>query len=168
MNSALTKHPISFIPDVILYLSYYYTKTDLPVRLAFFWSINYIADLVTAFLAVGLLKMRGTLGYAGWRWMFLIEGLVTLVVGGMSTFDSDQVDDRLTNPEVASFWLMPQAPAKTKTRLVPRGYFNEREAKIVVNRTLRDDPTKSGMHNRQPLTFRMIFDSIMDYHMWPL
>jgi len=62
-----------FIPDVILYLSYWYNTHDLPIRLAIFWTINYIADLITAFLAVGLLKMRGVHGKAGWQWMFLIE-----------------------------------------------------------------------------------------------
>jgi hypothetical protein len=34
------------------------TKFDLPIRLAWFWSINYLSDLITAFLAVGLLKLR--------------------------------------------------------------------------------------------------------------
>lgn len=57
-----------FIPDCILFLSYFYTSYELPIRLAVFWCINYFASLLTAFMAVGLLKLRGTLGYAGWQW----------------------------------------------------------------------------------------------------
>lgn len=34
---------------------------------------------------------------------------------------------------VASFFLMPQSPAKTKSWWNPKGYFNDREAKIIVN-----------------------------------
>jgi hypothetical protein len=62
-----------FIPDAILYLSYWYNKHDLPVRMAFFFTMNYLASMITNFLAVGLLEMRGVAGLAGWRWMFLIE-----------------------------------------------------------------------------------------------
>lgn len=73
-----------FIPDNILYLSYWYNSYDLPIRMALFYTINPLSDMITSFLAVGLLQMRGILGYAGWRWMFLIEGLFTLLIGGMS------------------------------------------------------------------------------------
>lgn len=41
--------------------------------MAFFYTQNYFAGMVTNFLAVGLLEMRGVGGQAGWRWMFLIE-----------------------------------------------------------------------------------------------
>ncbi|GAA5991795.1 hypothetical protein JCM5350_005427 [Sporobolomyces pararoseus] len=54
-----------FIPDCILYLSYYYTNSELPSRLAIFWCINYLSDTITGFLAVGLLQMRGIGGYEG-------------------------------------------------------------------------------------------------------
>ncbi|KAG9081852.1 hypothetical protein FS749_007333 [Ceratobasidium sp. UAMH 11750] len=64
-----------FIPDVILYLSYFYTKTELPIRLAFFWISNYACDIISAFLATGILRMRGVGGRAGWRYLFLIEGI---------------------------------------------------------------------------------------------
>jgi hypothetical protein len=33
---------------------------------------------------------------------------------------------------------------------------------------IRDDPGKAGMHNRQPLTPRMIFKCLLDYDMYPL
>jgi hypothetical protein len=41
--------------------------------MAFFFTMNYLAGMITNFLAVGLLEMRGVAGQAGWRWMFLIE-----------------------------------------------------------------------------------------------
>ena len=56
-----------FIPDTILYLSYWYTGRTLPIRLAWFWMSSQIVDIGVGFAAVGLLSMRGILGYAGWR-----------------------------------------------------------------------------------------------------
>ena len=38
----------------------------------------------------------------------------------------------------------------------------------MVNRILRDDPSKGDMHNRQGLTPKMLFECVCDYHMWPI
>ena len=59
--------------QVILYLSYFYKHSELTIRLAFFWLAMTLADIIAALAAAGLLQMRGVLGLAGWRWMFLIE-----------------------------------------------------------------------------------------------
>jgi MFS family permease len=40
-----------------------------------------VADIIASFLAFGILHMSGVHGQAGWRWLFLIEGLITLVIG---------------------------------------------------------------------------------------
>lgn len=63
---------------------------------------------------------------------FLIEGLITLMVG------------------IASFFLMPASAVQTKTWFRPNGWFNDREVAIVVNRVLRDDPSK-GKSSLAPL-----------------
>lgn len=52
------------------------TTNELPVRLAFFWVSNYLTSIVTGFLGAGLLQISAG-GHSGWRWMFLIEGLLT-------------------------------------------------------------------------------------------
>ncbi|EFX04279.1 major facilitator superfamily transporter [Grosmannia clavigera kw1407] len=140
-----------FIPDVILYLSYFYKHFEMSIRLSFFWTAMSIADIISALLAYGLLHMRGVQDRSGWRWMFLLEGLLTFVIG------------------LLAFVLMPPGPCQTASWFRGRnGWFNEREQKIIVNRVIRDDPTKSSMHNREPITPRTLFKSLKDYDLWPL
>ncbi|KAF7347395.1 T-complex protein eta subunit [Mycena venus] len=141
-----------FIPDVVLYLSYFYTKKNVvPIRLAYFWVSNYVSHIVSAFLATGILRLRGVGGKAGWRYLFLLEGLLTLSIG------------------LLSYIMMPPGPTQTKLKYIrPNGWFNEREETIMVNRVLRDDPSKSDMHNREGLSPRKIFQALKDWRMWPL
>ncbi|OAL40654.1 hypothetical protein AYO20_00390 [Fonsecaea nubica] len=140
-----------FIPDMILYLSYFYKHGELSLRLGFWWTAMSIADIIASFLGAGLLRMRGHLGYAGWRWLFLIEGLLTLVLG------------------LVAFMLMPPGPCQTANwSRGKKGWFTEREETIMVNRIIREDPSKSTMHNRQPITPKLLWHSLTDYDLWPL
>ncbi|KZV73871.1 allantoate permease [Peniophora sp. CONT] len=141
---------IVFIPDLILYLSYFYTKTELPLRLAWFWMSSDICAIVSSFLSYGILHLRGVAGKEGWRWLFLIEGLITLSIG------------------LATFFMMPPSPSQTRTWFRPNGWFTEREEYIVVSRVLRDDPTKGDMHNREGLTLKRLWQAATDYDLWPL
>lgn len=139
-----------FIPDAILWLSYFYTGKELPIRLSFFWTALTVTQIFASLVAFGLLRMRGIGGWEGWRWLFLLEGLLTLIIG------------------IASFFKMPASPVQTKTWFRKKGWFTEREEKIVVNRILRDDPSKGDMHNRQAITFKLLWYSLSDYDLWPL
>ncbi|TXC02511.1 hypothetical protein FocTR4_00015338 [Fusarium oxysporum f. sp. cubense] len=140
-----------FIPDTILYLSYFYTASELTVRLAFFWTAYNVADIISGFLGAGFLQLRGWHGHEGWRWLFLFEGLLTLAVG------------------ISAWFLMPAGPTQTSGILRGKnGWFTEREERIMVNRVIRDDPSKGDMHNRQPITPKLLWASIKDYDLWPI
>jgi MFS family permease len=78
------------------------------MRLAWFWVSNYLAQIVGAFLATGILQLRGHNDVAGWRYLFLIEGIFTCVCG------------------LLSFALMPPGPTQTKAWFRPNGWFTER------------------------------------------
>jgi hypothetical protein len=139
-----------FIPDSILYLSYFYTKSEMPFRLALFWFVDSMSGVIASFIAYGVLHMRGVAGREGWRWLFLIEALISIVIGFLS------------------FLFLVPGPTQTQTRWNPKGYFSEREEKIIVNRVLRDDPSKGDMHNRQGLSLKMLWQSMKDYDLWPI
>ena len=38
----------------------------------------------------------------------------------------------------------------------------------MVNRILRDDPSKGDMHNRQALSLPLLLEALKDYDMWPI
>lgn len=137
--------------QMILYLSYFYTSHELPIRLSIWWTFMSIADILASFIAFGILHMRGVNGKSGWRWLFLIEGIFTGVLG------------------IAAFFLMPPSPTQTASRLRgKKGWFTAREETIIVTRALRDDPSKGTMHNRQPITPKLLYKSLSDYHLWPM
>jgi hypothetical protein len=69
---------------VILYLSYFYKNRELPVRLACFWTSFVSTNIVSAFLAYGILHLGGRSGLEGWRWLFAIEGGLTGLIGVLS------------------------------------------------------------------------------------
>ncbi|KYQ30466.1 MFS transporter [Pyricularia oryzae 70-15] len=82
---------------------------------------------------------------------FIPDGLMTLMIG------------------LFSFVLMPAGPCQTAHWFRgKKGWFNEREEKIMVNRVLREDPNKSSMHNREPITPKLLWQSMKDYDLWPI
>lgn len=62
---------------------------------------------------------------------FLLEGIVTVFIG------------------IFSWGLMPPGPCQTRNWFRGKnGWFTDREEAIMVNRLLRDDPSKGDMNNR--------------------
>ncbi|EWG50578.1 hypothetical protein FVEG_09756 [Fusarium verticillioides 7600] len=140
-----------FIPDIVLWLTYFYKSNELPIRLAFFWTALSTSNILGSLLAAGILQMRGVLGWGGWRWLFLLEAIGTFIIG------------------LFSWVLMPPGPCQTKSWFRGKnGWFNEREEYIMVNRLLRDDPSKGDMNNREAVNLPKLWKAVKDWEQWPL
>ncbi|OAQ68887.1 MFS transporter [Pochonia chlamydosporia 170] len=97
-------------PGVNYYLSCWYKRNEFGVRAAIFFSAAALAGSFGGLLAAAIQKMDGLRGIAGWAWIFIIEGLLTIVVGFISYF---MVHDF---PDEARF-LTPEDRARVLLRL---------------------------------------------------
>lgn len=75
------------------------------------WQIG----VISALLAAGILEMRGVAGRPGWFWLFLLEGLLTVMIG------------------LVSLLFLPSSPTATKSILCPKPWYTEREEVIMIN-----------------------------------
>lgn len=140
-----------FIPDIVLWLTYFYKSTELPLRLAWFWTALSTVNIVGSLIAAGVLQMRGVNGWSGWQWLFLLEGILTCIIG------------------IFSWGVMPPGPCQTRNWFRGKnGWFTEHEENIMVNRLLRDDPSKGDMNNRQAVDPKRLWKAAKDWEMWPL
>lgn len=70
-----------FLPAVFVVLSTWYTRKELPPRVAILYGGNMLATAFSGLLAAGITsRMGGVAGRPSWAWLFIIEGAVTVVV----------------------------------------------------------------------------------------
>jgi hypothetical protein len=65
----------------LIYLNSWYKNTELASRLAWFWGIQALASAFSGLISFGILGLSGVAGLFGWKWLFLIDGILTHVVG---------------------------------------------------------------------------------------
>ncbi|KAI8666545.1 MFS domain-containing protein [Fusarium keratoplasticum] len=135
-----------FIPASLFTLTRWYKREETSKRYSWFFIGNLVAGAVTGLIAYGILHMRGVAGLAGWQWLFILEGIFTILVG------------------IAFLVTFPTQVAKPVSLLGFR-YFNEREAQILYERVLRDDPTKAQV--KQSVTWEEMRNVLTDWKLLP-
>ncbi|KAF4968339.1 hypothetical protein FSARC_4285 [Fusarium sarcochroum] len=77
----------AFLPGALLILSKWYTRRELTKRNAILFCGNLISNAFSALIAAGVLsEMDGVLGHASWRWLFWIEGAITMGIAILAAF----------------------------------------------------------------------------------
>ncbi|TKA69932.1 hypothetical protein B0A49_07127 [Cryomyces minteri] len=71
-------------PGVTFYITMWYRRHECGLRLAIFFSAATAAGAFGGLLARGIMEMKGIGGRPGWSWIFILEGLLTLIVAGVA------------------------------------------------------------------------------------
>ncbi|WWC72678.1 uncharacterized protein I206_106642 [Kwoniella pini CBS 10737] len=105
----------AFLPGALFILSKWYRKDELSLRYTILYCGNLISNAFGSLIAAGVLaNMDGKLGHAAWRWLFYIEGALTMFFA------------------LVAIPMLPDFPHNTK-----RG-FTEEERQVAQLRMLED------------------------------
>ncbi|KAI8659822.1 hypothetical protein LRP88_06383 [Fusarium phalaenopsidis] len=120
-----------FFPACVYLLSMYYCRHELQWRFNLFFSASIIAGAFSGLLAYAIAHMDGIAGYGGWRWIFILEGIATVIIA------------------VFSYWIIPDWPESAK-------FLNDDERAILIER-LAQDRKDTHMNHWDKKTAKRIF-----------
>ncbi|KAG2117462.1 MFS general substrate transporter [Suillus clintonianus] len=77
----------AFFPGAVFLISKWYKRNEIGLRLTILYCGNVISNAFGALIASGILAgMNGVRGKAAWRWLFFIEGSLTVSVAIVAVF----------------------------------------------------------------------------------
>ncbi|CUA74713.1 putative transporter C1002,16c [Schizosaccharomyces pombe 972h-] [Rhizoctonia solani] len=125
-------------PGVNYYLSCWYKRSEFGIRAAVFFSAATVNGAFGGLLAAAISKMDGIGGKPAWAWIFILEGLATIMAG------------------TASFWMIQDFPDKAK-------FLTDEERAFVVHRLQSDDQFSAA---GEKLRAKYIFQALKDWKTW--
>ncbi|KAF9063519.1 major facilitator superfamily domain-containing protein [Rhodocollybia butyracea] len=131
----------AFYPGAIYLLSRWYTKKELGFRSAILFGGLLISTAFGSLIAAGILSnMEGTLGIRAWRWLFFIEGAITMFIG------------------LNSMWLLPDYPANTR-------WMSPQERRLAQVR-LADDAGEADQDTLGDSPLKGLIMAVKDPKVW--
>ncbi|KAL4750159.1 hypothetical protein BDW72DRAFT_213596 [Aspergillus terricola var. indicus] len=77
----------ALFPGSIYFLSRWYTRREMQLRVTLLNVGNLVAQAFGGLIAAGILgRMEGTAGVRAWRWLFILEGAITVACAIMASF----------------------------------------------------------------------------------
>lgn len=90
-----------FYPGAVYLCTFWYMPKELATRISIFYCFSALSGAFSGLLAAGIAQMDGVAGYRGWQWIFILEGIMTVVLGAMCFFLL------IDSPRLSHKWLSP-------------------------------------------------------------
>ncbi|KAH7024484.1 major facilitator superfamily domain-containing protein [Microdochium trichocladiopsis] len=101
-----------FYPGALYLLSIFYTRKEIATRISILYSGNIFATAFAGLIAAATFNtLDGAHGLQGWRWLFIIEGIVTLAVAVVGVF-------MLPDAPLTTKWLTPEERQLAHERMI--------------------------------------------------
>ncbi|KAJ6619898.1 MFS general substrate transporter [Mycena sp. CBHHK59/15] len=116
----------------------WYRRSELGIRTALFTSATTLSGAFGGLLAAAISNMHGVGGKPAWAWIFILEGLVTILAG------------------IASFWVVQDFPDTAN-------FLTERERTFMIRRLQGDDQFSAA---GEEFKMRNVWASFRDWKSW--
>jgi MFS family permease len=131
-----------FFPAATFLLTTWYCRFEVQTRMAVFFSAASLASAFSGLLAAAIVNMDGIARLAGWRWIFILEGIVTVVAGAVL------------------YWVLPDSPQSA-------GWLEPWEQQYLINRLAQDTGTKGGrVQTSESFQWSYIISALTDWKIW--
>lgn len=113
------------MPGCSYLLTMWYKPAEILQRYAIYLNAVTLAGAFGSLLASGISQMNGVRGYAGWQWIFIIEGIATVVVAIATFFLIPAFPREAT-------WLSPEERDFMHARLAAEQPANDAPARVAA------------------------------------
>ncbi|KAG0709580.1 MFS general substrate transporter [Suillus ampliporus] len=133
----------AFYPGAVFLLSRWYKRNELGLRTALLTCGSSVSNAFSTLIASGILAgLDGTLGFTAWRWLFFVEGTLTIVVA------------------VSAIWILPDFPSTPSAWLSP-------DEQILARRRMEEDAAVGNEDEDKPAEgFSGLSEALMDWRVW--
>jgi MFS family permease len=126
-----------FYPGVILYLTFWFPAARRAEVIALFMTAIAFSNVIGSPLSGGIMQfMDGLAGWRGWQWLFVVEGLPSVLVG------------------LVVLAVLPDSPAKAK-------WLSGEERALILDRLEQDEASKTGLGHRH-----RVGEIFLDMRVW--
>ncbi|KAL1582674.1 hypothetical protein WHR41_08735 [Cladosporium halotolerans] len=128
-----------FYPGALYMISMFYTKKEMATRMSILYTGNMLASSFSGLIAAPIFsELDGRHGLAGWQWLFIIQGAISIGVA-----------------LVAAVFL-PDSPLKTR-------WLTESERQLAHQRIFQD---QTGRRNESSTVWQGLREASTDYKTW--
>ena len=142
-----------FFPGMVVYLGHWFRYADRARALALFVAAQPISNIIGSPVS-GLVLGVSWLGMAGWRWLFIVEGVPAVVLGVVTLFYlTDRPQQATWLPRDEREWLVSELEREKRSKLTANSYsileaFRHREVILLA------------------LSFFLIVTSVYGFNFW--
>ncbi|KAG8711728.1 hypothetical protein FRC09_020444 [Ceratobasidium sp. 395] len=94
-------------PGIAFYITLWYRREETGARMAIYFAAATAAGAFGGLLARGITEMAGLGGLKGWAWIFILEGILTVIFGAI-------IDAAKTPLASISYFFIPDYPSTAK------------------------------------------------------
>ncbi|KAF9039625.1 MFS general substrate transporter [Hymenopellis radicata] len=125
-------------PGVAYYLTLWYPRHHLQLRIGYFFGAASLAGAFSGLLAFAISFMSGTRGLLGWSWIFILEGIATVAIG------------------ILAFFVLVDFPATAK-------FLTPEERAYIVYRKKYDN---SSVGEEEHFAVSHVIEALTDWQVW--
>ncbi|CAG8508887.1 1375_t:CDS:10 [Acaulospora morrowiae] len=125
-------------PGIVFFITMWYIRSEQNFRIGLIVSGSALAGAFSGLLSyIIVLHLDGTYGFSGWQWIFIIDGIVTILVAFIAFF-------LITDYPGTAMWL------------------TEEERHLITDRLKRDAGDAYAPH----FTMNYVLEAIRDWKVW--